>query len=340
MSGKKTKGKPSFEELSKNEKVGRIEDIIVESPPFKRIMAKIEDCHERSKYTRKPSGVLITADSGIGKTTIGQYYAKDYPSVTSEGGTIVPILWSEIPSPATIKEMASQMLYDLGDPAPDSGTIGSITRRLGKLIKKCGVEIIILDEFQNLIDQDTTHVLKTAANWLKTFMNKTKVPMVLTGMPWSVKILNANAQLKRRFSMHMVMKPFRWSTPEEQKEFTNFLIMLEKALPLREESRLYSGDMPFRLFCACLGIVDNLKKLISRAAEMAFDRGMEKITIELLALAYDEELSLTGEHNINPFIINVSTLIAPEAPQTPEPTRQRRHSGRKSAKNIASELHK
>jgi hypothetical protein len=106
-----------------------------------------------------------------------------------------------------------------------------------------------------LIDKDTDKVLNSSADWLKHILNETGVPIVLMGMPWSVRILKVNDQLERRFSAKMELKAFGWSTPGEQKDFINFLIVLEKALPLPKPSNLYGGQMPLRLFCATRGVI-------------------------------------------------------------------------------------
>jgi hypothetical protein len=217
--------------------------------------------------------------------------------------------------------MGSSMLRDLGDPLWDRGTTGSITGRLCILIKECKVELIIMDEFQDLIDKDTERVFRSCADWIKHILNKTGVPMVLMGLPKSADILNGNDQLKRRFSTRLALTAFGWSTEVQQKEFTNFLILLEKSLLFPSPSKLYSGYMPFRLFCATRGVIANMKNLISKAAEMGFERGSDCITLDLLALAYDEELANDGGGEINPFRVDAGTLKLPVDSVPAEPTR-------------------
>ncbi len=293
---------------SLEDKVMLIENTIVESPRFKRIIQRITECHERSKYTTEPRCLLIIGETGRGKTTIAKYYERKYQRIVNDEGTIITVLRSSVSAPATIKGMASQLLGDLGDPLPERGSIPSLTRRLCRLIKGCRVELIILDEFQHLVDEDKKKVLRSSADWLKHILNETGVPIILMGMPWSVNILRANDQLQRRFSSINELKDFGWSNPTEQQEFTNFLIVLEKALPLPKPSNLFSGQMPLRLFCATQGIISNVKKLISKAAEKAFKKGFGSITNDLLALAYNEELALSAPGCINPFHTDAENL--------------------------------
>ena len=308
--------KDGSEQMSLKDKVRRTENMVIESPQFRQIIGKIAECHERSKYTSEPRCLLIIGETGRGKTTIAKYYEKNFPRTVNHDGTIIPVLRSSVSAPATIKGMASRLLMDLGDPLPERGSIPSLTMRLCRLIKQCRVELIILDEFQHLVDEDRKKVLQSSADWLKHILNETGVPIILMGMPWSVNILRANNQLQRRFSSINELKDFGWSTAKEQQDFTNFLIVLETALPLPNPSNLFSGQMALRLFCATRGIISNVMKLISKAAEKAFAKGFESITIDLLALAYNEELALASPGSINPFFADME-ILDPFQPQAP-----------------------
>lgn len=301
----------SAEDMSVEGKIKRIEAVVVRWPLFTQIVSKITECHKRSKLTTEPRCLLITGSAGYGKTTIGTYYSGQYQREVADDGTNVPVLYSSIPSSATVKGLASRLLEDLGDPLYDKGTSQNLTSRLCRLIKGCKVELIILDEFQHLINGDSDKVLKSTADWLKDILNRTKVPIVLMGMPSALRILTANAQLMRRFATKFELKAFSWTPMEERDNFLKFLMMLEQATDMPKPSKLYSEDMAFRVFCATKGIVSNLKKLISKAAEITYKKGLECITMEVLALAYDEELALSDPTIQNPFLSAYESLKAP-----------------------------
>src|ERR1700690_1719174 len=157
--------------MTVEDKVEHFESTIVQSPLFTNVIKRTKECHRRAKYTTEPRGLFITGDTGYGKTTIGRFYEKDYPRISGDDGMIIPVLRSSVPSPATIKGMGSSLLKDMGDPLYDRGTTGNVTDRLCKQIKTCKVELIILDEFQDLIDKDTQKVLNSCADWLKHILN-------------------------------------------------------------------------------------------------------------------------------------------------------------------------
>lgn len=203
----------------------------------------------------------------------------------------------------------------------DRGTTVNQTLRLLGLIRECGVELIILDEFQHFIDRDSNHILLTVANWLKDLLNEASIPMILTGMPYSEIILQANAQLERRFTMRERLDPFRWESEARQTEFRIFLRYLDESLPLAERSHLSDSETAFRVYCATGGVIGYVMKLIRRAAVLAISRSMKKLDGELLAEVYDERLSSGRGDHLNPFHADLERLRA-------EPLKEKEFTGK------------
>src|SRR6267154_5586550 len=139
---------------------------------------------------------------------------KDYPRKFTEEKTIVPVLYAQVPVPATCKNLVTSLLNAIGDPAAEKGTMISQTFRLRRYIEVCEVELLILDEFQHFQDRDSLKVLKTVSDWLKVLMDETGVPIVLAGLPYSHTILDAenNEQLRRRFALRIELESFCFNT--------------------------------------------------------------------------------------------------------------------------------
>lgn len=305
---------PDFSRMTLDEKLALTEGIFIKHVRFKRILKRVEYCHRFSKIASEPKNLFIKGLSGTGKTTFGEYYASLFQAYDLEEGTIVPVLYVSLTSPAKEKSMVMDLLKGIGDPLFDKGSQIDMTHRLIKLIKECKVELIIIDEFQHLIDRDTEIILMNSANWIKDLIRKTKVPVVLIGMPWSDKILRANSQLRGRFSSSETLEPFRWLTKDQRNEFKIFLKLVEKMLPLKERSYLYSEEMSFPLFCACNGLLRPLMKVIRRATGIALDNGIEKLNLDFLAQAYDEEIADIDPVKGNPFRTKRELLTLPEDP--------------------------
>ncbi len=298
----------SAAELSASEKRTLVERIHITIPRFSRVIEKIAYCHEHSKIAAEPECLLVKGLQGAGKTTICKDYERRYPQTTTREGRTVPVLATFVPSITTKKSLPTKLLYALGDGAAERGTAVTQTLRLIKLIEECGVELIILDEFQHFIDSDSNIVLNNVSNWLKDLINETRKPVVLVGMPYSEIVLQANPQLERRFAMRESLEPFGWDSPAQQHEFKMFLKHLDGSLPLPKRSNLSDQETAFRMFCASDGFIGYVMKLVRRATIIAIDRGAECLDLELLAEAYDERLASRARGRPNPFKADISEL--------------------------------
>lgn len=294
-----------YREISIEERIELVENLFINHPSFEGCFKKIEECHRHSKISAEPQCLLITGeDPGVGKTTLCRRYSARYPRIEMDEKTKITTLVESIPVPTTSKTLVSTLLIELGDPLAEKGTTHVQTNRLVKLIKECEVEIIILDEFQHVIDKDSEKVLHAVSDWLKQLITRTKIPIVLIGLPQSVKILEANSQLRRRFTRRDELRNFRWfKTPKANKSQTNedevkkknedydyrgFLKIVDDSLPMAESSHLAGKLIARRMWEATHGNVDRTMKLVSYATGLALKSGEEKITLPFLENAYEE----------------------------------------------------
>ncbi|MFN4163024.1 MAG: TniB family NTP-binding protein [Ferrovibrio sp.] len=282
--------------------IATLERLTVRYPRWKRIYGKIEDCRVLSKNAAEPRCLLIVGRSGVGKTSLIQKYLAEHPPRETAMGRVVPVLFAQIPAPATIKAMASHLLEALGDPMPQRGTLDGMTQRSVRLIAACQVELIILDEFQHFIDREKNFkVLQTVSDWLKNLINSTRVPIVLVGMPESVKVLTENDQLARRFMAKERLSPFQWRE-DGKDEFIRFLEAVSKKLPLAEKPMIYSVDVAQRMFWATEGRTALVMKIVRSATREALVNNWKTITIRELAKAYTEALVGDDDELTNPFL--------------------------------------
>lgn len=291
-----------YRHMSIEERIRLVEQIYISYPRLEAVIKKIEHCHSHAKHSAEPECLLITGETGAGKTTLYKRYEQRFPRRVTEDGTTVPVLSVSIPVPATNKSLVTTLLVALGDPVAGRGTVINQTLRLKWLVKGCGVEVIILDEFQHFIDKDSRKILQNVSDWLKDLLNETGIPVVLIGMPNSEQILEANKQLKRRFASRESLVPFGWDTSSGQVEFRKFLKVLDGRLPLLERSHLSDTEMAYRIYCATDGTVAYVMKLVRRATAIALEQGDERLTLEILARSYDERLAADDPERKNPFL--------------------------------------
>lgn len=63
------------------------------------------------------------------------------------------------------------------------------------LLKNLGVEMLVLDEAQHLVDYRRNGAYE-AADWIKSLMNETSIAFVLIGLKRTENLLPANEQLR------------------------------------------------------------------------------------------------------------------------------------------------
>jgi hypothetical protein len=238
--------------------------------------------------------MVLEGQTGAGKSTLVREYAKAFPHEETVDGTHVTVLYLETPNPVTVKGMAAFMLESLGDPAAHRGTQWSMNSRLVKLIRACGVELVIMDDFHHLVDAETERILMAASEWLKVLIKETGIPFLVVGIVGKVEqVLKANSQLSRLFASREVLRPFHWdpADPGGSTDFIQFVRYAETAVGLHMVTPLGRGELLSLLHRATDGVVANIMNLLRYAQHNALDRGSDHIGLADLSWAYNERLA-------------------------------------------------
>jgi hypothetical protein len=175
--------------------------------------------------------------------------------------------------------------------------------RAVKLLKRCDVKLIVLDEFHHLFDLDRLKVMTKAAQWLKVLIVNTRIPIVVCGMPEAEHVLRAE-HTERRFKERLTLHCFNWRTDAGRREFCGMLKKLDDSLPLGQTSGLAEQEFAGRFYLASRGVPDYLMTLVRGGLAEALLRGSECIEQADLARVYETRLAqqrVLGEQ-ANPFI--------------------------------------
>ena len=297
--------------LQTNSFTSSLNTIFVLSPKLTQILELIEDCRLDSKLTNDPQCMLVTGDTGSGKTSLIEYYQKEKPNLENQYVSTIPILSTSLPESSTPVTAAQQLLYDLGDPFySKSDNIIELTAKLVILIKNCQVEMIIIDEFQHMIEFKTKKVLFRVADWLKMLIVRTKIPIILFGLPYSELILQTNKQLAGRFLLRQSLAPFRIKSKDNRNYFLSFLNAVDKALPFEKSSNLTNSEIAKAMYVACKGNLRNLMVLINYAVKKSLKKGESNLSIESLKYAADI-LNITSTNPFKLKSIELSDIIEP-----------------------------
>lgn len=124
------------------------------------------------------------------------------------------------------------------------------------LIARCGVEMPILDEFQHLYYSPANAHFRDVTDWLKNLISQANVAVVACGLLEANSVVQANEQLRRRFSAHFRMLPFQLQDEADFQEFRAVLRRLQQDLPIPPSTPLHEANLARRLTFARMAMND------------------------------------------------------------------------------------
>jgi hypothetical protein len=247
---------------------------------------------------------MVLGYTGAGKTQIALQYLARFPRSVVDGQTIVPVLYAVMPDKPTRRSIVEAMLKALGDPAYDRGpSADHLTYRLSKLLKKCRTRVILIDEFQHVLDRAHKNVAPEAAEWLKTFWYANKIGVVLFGLDHSFEffVRKENKQLRRRFRAPITLNPIPWKDDPEGVGVTYglFLLDLDQAQPFPNFG-MADPEFAMRMWLATKGHVARTSAILMGAVEVAVERGATKLEIGDFVEGFDRYVHTYAEDRNDP----------------------------------------
>jgi energy-coupling factor transporter ATP-binding protein EcfA2 len=283
---------------------------LIRYPRFRELHDDVVRCQNLSKLSGEPQCMSLEGPTGAGKTTLMRVYASMFRPIDGDAGARIPVLYMETPSPISTKGMAAAMLEALGDPAAHKGTQWSLNSRLITLLRACQVELVILDDFQHLIDSDTDRVLQTVSEWLKVTIKNSGIPFVVVGITGRVeRVLQENSQLSRLFASREELSPLYWHREDDirSRDFREFVEDGERAIGLPLAVPFDRTELLDRIYWATGGIVANIMNLLLHAQDKALGRvnrtgagGTPQVELADLSWAYAKRMA-KHMRRFNPF---------------------------------------
>ncbi|WIG83712.1 TniB family NTP-binding protein [Photobacterium damselae] len=264
---------------TREDRISKAKKAFVSTPSVIKILRYMDRCRDLSDFDSEPTCMMVFGASGVGKTAVIKKYLSQNKPESEIRGDIIPVLHIELPDNAKPVDVARELVLEMGDPlALYDADLTRLTEKLTHLIPSVGVRLIIIDEFQHLVEERSNQVLTQVGNWLKMIINKTKCPIVLFGMPYSKVVLQANSQLHGRFSIQFELRPFSYQGGSGV--FKIFLEHLDKALPFEKQAGLAKENLQKKLYAFSQGNMRSLRNLIYQASIEAIDNQHTSITEE------------------------------------------------------------
>lgn len=245
-------------------------DCIVMHTQIKTIFNDFDELRLNRKFQSDQQCMLLIGDTGVGKSHTINHYKKRVLATQNYSRNTMPVLISRISRGKGLDATLIQMLADLelfgSSQIQKRGYKTDLTKKLVESLIKAQVELLIINEFQELIEFKSIQERQQIANGLKFISEEAKVPIVLVGMPWAAKIAE-EPQWASRLVRKRKLEYF--SLKNDIKYFRQYLMGLAKKMPFDEPPKLESKNTTIALFAACRGENRALKHLLLEALKLA-----------------------------------------------------------------------
>jgi hypothetical protein len=282
-------------------KIASLRKIIINHPQFENAYQAIVSAYQMKDKIDLAQNIICVGHSGTGKSTLKERMKLSYPVRQSTGKYIIPVLVVDTPSVPTVKNIAEEMLIQLGDAKFNRGSAIEKTNRILNYMDRCEVKMVIFDELQHFVDQGKKRTPYEVSDWLKTVIDKAKVSTVLMGLDRCEELLHVNEQLRRRFSKRVNIHPFDISDQDSRNSFIGVIKVLDEKVAMPNRMDIRSKDLIKSLYFASNGIIDYLVKIFIGAYEQAVVMGISELTNECFRKAFSENIWVDGVGDLNPF---------------------------------------
>lgn len=262
-------------------------------------------------------GIVLDGPATLGKSTLVKTFAYDFEHAlrrehperftrqyTVENRLIdyTPVVYLNIPSQATPKDLSVALAEYLAQPYRSGATKSDITRLVLENMRLVGVELVIIDDahFMDLSFKEG----KVVNDHLKYIANHTAATFIYTGvdLKHSGLFLEGSGSARvtqtagRNTLLHMT--PYAIRTRDEKADWTSVIAAMEDALVLyRHQPGTLAAEWKY-LYRRTGGNISSLAELIREAAADAVLTGTERIDRKLLdTIVINEHAQSTYEAN-------------------------------------------
>jgi Bacterial TniB protein len=284
-----------------------LDEVLVEHAGFQSAVTRIDSFMRSGRQLAEPVGIAVLGLSGSGKSRVLETVYKKYPQKREDDGLSTPIVRISVPSMPTVRSLAYHILKELDPGEHLKATEDQMTMRIRVLMKHCGTQMIMLDEFQHFYDKHSHKVWHRVADWLKVLIDSTKCVLVVAGLPECTAVIAQNHQLSRRFRAPQVLPQFLWTDATGRREFQACVKCFEKVIqPYLPIPQLLERDWNFRIWCATGGLMGYLKSFLTELLMYASETGKTHLVMGDFDTAHSRYLYsyATGTETLRPFSSN------------------------------------
>lgn len=284
--------------------------LTIPHPAFVEAAAELDEALESVGSQSFPTCLHIVGPSRAGKTRLIENFTRKYPKIVEGERTFIPVVHAAIPPKGTIMGVMESLLRALGDPRWESGSSSNKLARVHNFLDKCGTRVLVLDEFQHLVDKGQDSTLKHTRDWAKALVEPRKFALVACGTERSIEAIADDAQLSGRFDAPIWIRRFDWRDEELHDQFLGVLAAYGEALKPFQLPELTSEEMVIRMYMATGGLMGTLVKLLTRVIRDAVRDERTDIGLSELRRAFRRAVNFSDRFAAGqgPFDVKLTTL--------------------------------
>jgi hypothetical protein len=288
----------------------------IEHPNVKKILADFDDLRESRYFHSDIQSMLITGDTGVGKSHLINHYKKRVLASQETSKERVPILETRISSHKGLDNTLIQILSDLdlfgSDQRASRKYKLDLKQKVVNSLIKAEVELLIINEFQELIEFKTVQERQIIANALKFISEEAKVPIVLVGMPWAIEIADEPQWSSRLVRRHNIDY---FNLQEGKRYYLQYLKSLAKQMPFDIPPKLELAHTAIALYAISNGVNRALKHFLLESVKLALLDESKDLDNKYFIATYNKLFTANhrNKNSMNPFTqkvkdIKISTL--------------------------------
>lgn len=251
-----------------------IETCELAHPMFVEHTHALKQCINDALAGFAPKVTRVPGPSGVGKSSLIATLSRAYPQTRTNGRLLAPVLIVEVPQSASAKQLPISVLQALGLQVTRNMTVGSMFDLMQKQMELAGTRVVVFDEISHLVDEGSRVPPRAASDWLKALVDKTKVALIVFGIPRLERLFSANEQLRRRSRPPRIFLPYDATDAKQMAAYTacvtNYARMFVSAgYPLSVSPRVLV-EQSYLLTGGLIGVLsDFMRELARRVADGA-----------------------------------------------------------------------
>ncbi len=224
--------------LTDEQRYALIDQLFISHP---RLLPRFEEleraaCRSREPEVSVPCGLALFGEQGVGKTAVARRWMeidRGQQGAHPEEAR-VPSLYASLPVHPRYKGLLAGWLSAFNDPCWNGGTQWNMEGRRRPFIKARRFQLLLIDNLELLVHQETERILYTFLDLLKQLISSTEISAVFIGRPEAAgTLLRGSSRLKSFIEAVHFLQPFGWDRrrPATVREFCFLLRAIDLALP-------------------------------------------------------------------------------------------------------------